>query len=83
MPVWLNVLLTIFYVVWLMAVLIFLYLIWRKGAQHTQQLEQTLIRATMHTAEAAEKAAEAAFVLACKKPDNPTHIIEEGRPPLP
>ncbi len=82
MPTWVNIAFSIFDVVWLVVVLIFLYLIWRKGVQHTQQLEQTLIRATMQTAQAAEKAAEAAFVLACKKPDNPTHIIEEGRPPL-
>ncbi len=82
MPTWVNIAFTIFYLIWLVGVLILLYLIWRRGAQHTQQLEQTLIRATMHTAQAAEKAAEAAFVLACKKPDNPTHIIEEGRPPL-
>lgn len=82
MPVWLTIFLTIFYVLWLVGVLILLYLIWRRGAQHTQQLEQTLIRATMRTAEAAEKAAEAAFILSCKKPDNPTHIIEEGRSPL-
>lgn len=77
MPVWLNIAITSFYMLWLIAVLAFLYMIWRRGIEHTAQIEHTLIRSTIDTAKAAQNAAEAAFVLACRNPVTTTHVVEE------
>lgn len=62
-----TTLLTLFYVAWLLAVLVLLWLIWRDSVRRAQQLDKTLIDATLKAAEAAQGAAEAARLLAIQK----------------
>jgi hypothetical protein len=63
---WSNIL-TGFYLAWLLAVLLFLWLIWRDSVKRAQQLEQTLVNATLTAAEASRHAAEAARLLALRQ----------------
>jgi Flp pilus assembly protein TadB len=71
MSIWLNIALTTFYVLWLVAVLLFLWMIWRNGASRAEKLETTLSDATLITARAADKAVEAALLLARREVDTP------------
>ena len=59
-----QALVTIFDLAWLCAVLVLLFAIWRGGATRLYRLQQTLIEAAMKSAEAAKRAADAAYLLA-------------------
>jgi hypothetical protein len=84
MPAWLNIALTVFYVLWPCALLALLALIWRSGTRRSQKFEETVITtaftnaATAKTsAEAAHMAAEAALLLAkmTGKPAVPATVV--------
>ena len=59
-----QVILTIVFYVWLFGVLGLLGVIWHTSATHTHRMEQTLVDVAMRSALAAQKAADAAYLLA-------------------
>lgn len=59
-----QAILTTVYIVWLFAVLVFLFLIWRSANGQLQRMQATLIDAATTSAQAAQKAAEAVYLLA-------------------
>ena len=64
-----TIALQIFDVIWLICVLVLLYLMWRsseKRLEHIQRMEQVQFDTAMTTAQAAQKAAQAAQLLAEK-----------------
>ena len=64
-----TIALQIFDVLWLICVLVLLYMMWRsseKRLEHIQKMEQVQFDTAMMSAKAAQKAAEAAQVLAEK-----------------
>jgi len=61
---WLQVATTIFGILWLCAVLTLLWFIWRSSVRHVQRIEQTLIDVSMKNAEIAQRAAQAALMIA-------------------
>jgi hypothetical protein len=73
MSQWIQVMLTIIYLVWLFVVLFVLWRVWQKQVQRLASLEQSLIQDSKKTASAAEKSAEAACMLAAQLQ---TKIIE-------
>lgn len=58
-----TVIITIFYITWLLAVLVLLWLVWRNGVTRSQRLEEALVDATLTTAKAASKTAEAVWAM--------------------
>lgn len=66
MPQWLTVALTIFYIIWLFAVLFVMVMVWKKQVNRLEKLELSLMKDSKVTAQAAEKSAEAACMLAAK-----------------
>jgi hypothetical protein len=67
MGIW-QVILTLLFYVLMALVLWLLWAIWRDSTKRMQRLEQALADATLRTAAAAERAAEAAYLLAKERP---------------
>lgn len=73
MPLWIQAGLNMLFILWLFAVLFILWLVWRKQVQRLATMEVSLMRDSKVSAQAAEKAAEAACMLAAQLQ---TKIIE-------
>ncbi len=67
---------TIFDILWLCAALLLLWNIWRSSSAHTRRLMQLLIEVSMKSADAAQRSADAAYLLA-KQPQEQ----EKGKQP--
>lgn len=74
MPLWVQTVLTIIYLLWLFAVLFVMWMVWRKQVQRLATLEAALMRDSKISAEAAKMSAEAACMLAAKLKMN---VVEE------
>jgi hypothetical protein len=67
MGIW-QIILTLLFYVMMALVLWLLWAIWRDSTKRMQRLEQALADAALRTAAAAERAAEAAYLLAKERP---------------
>lgn len=67
MPIWLNIILTIIYMLCIVAIVVLLWFIWHSGVKRSQRLEQALIDAALSNAASTRKTAEAADTLAKKQ----------------
>lgn len=60
--------------VWLFLALLLLWRIWRNSTRQNQQAQATIISVALKNSEAAQKSADAAFLLASK-------LVKEEKPP--